>query len=93
MLRVLPKKWCGRTRQANTGSAPSPAQRAQHTLDLPDAVAGSRFALIAGEGARVPGTNGLVPDWMDFLGKAYLERLPFELTIHNDTKPNYDTII
>ena len=83
----------GRDKLILGARAPSPAQRAQHTLDLPDAVAGSRFALIAGEGARVPGTNGLVPDWMDFLGKAYLERLPFELTIHNDTKPNYDTII
>jgi len=30
----------------------------------------SRFALIAGEGARAPSTNRLVPDWIDFLGKA-----------------------
>ena len=37
---------------------------------LLDAVAVSRFALTAGEGARVPTTNRLVPDWIDFLGKA-----------------------
>jgi len=44
--------------------------RSTLNLKLFDAVAVSRFALIAGEGARVPSTNRLVPDWIDFLGKA-----------------------
>ncbi len=39
-------------------------------VNLIDDVAVSRFALIAGEGARVPSNNRLVPDWIDFLGKA-----------------------
>ena len=39
-------------------------------VNLLDDVAVSRFALIAGEGARVPSNNRLVPDWIDFLGKA-----------------------
>ncbi|PYS85652.1 MAG: hypothetical protein DMF70_04120 [Acidobacteria bacterium] len=44
--------------------------RSTLNLNLHDAVTVSRFALIAGEGARVPSTNRLVPDWIDFLGKA-----------------------
>ena len=69
---ALPKKWCGRKREAHTGSAGALARTAcASTLNLKllDAVAVSRFALIAGEGARVPSTNRLVLDWIGFLGK------------------------
>jgi len=41
------------------------------TLQFPDAVTGSRFALKAGEGARVPSTSRLIPDQIDFLGEPY----------------------
>jgi len=47
-----------------TGSAGALARRSVRStlnLSLLDAVAVSRFALIAGEGAGVPSTNGLVP--------------------------------
>jgi hypothetical protein len=47
--------------------------RVRSTLNLKfsDAATDSRFALIAGEGARVPSTNRLVPDQIDSL-----ERVP-----------------
>ena len=66
---ALPQKWCGRKRQANTGSAGALARRSVRStlnLKLPNAIAVSRFALRAGEGARVPSINRPVPDWYRF---------------------------
>jgi hypothetical protein len=63
-------------RQANTGSAgalarPSvPSTLNLKPLDTLTVI--SRFALMAGEGARAPSINWLVPDRIDLLGKAGL---------------------
>jgi len=68
-----PKSGVAGEDKLNTGSAGALARRSVLStlnLNLLDAVTFSRFALIAGEGARVPSTNRLVPDWIDFLGKA-----------------------
>jgi len=75
---ALPKKWCGRKREAHTGSAGALARTAcASTLNLKllDDVAVSRFVLIAGEGARVPSSNQLVPDWIDFFGQRRAEQI------------------
>jgi len=78
----------GKKKHAKTGSAGALARRSVRStlnLNLPDADAVSRFALIAGEGARVPSTNWLVPDWIEFLGKAYRSRpLPVPTVLPNE---------
>ena len=87
---ALRKKWCGRKREAHTGSAGALARTAcASTLNLKllDAVAVSRFALIAGEGAHVPSTYRLVPERIDFwarlLRSVQAPRMVFEILHFN----------
>ena len=66
-MRALPKKWYGGKRQANTGSA---GVLARYECEARNSYCVKKFEIEAGEGARAPSTNRLVPDWIDFLGKA-----------------------
>src|SRR5437764_2287658 len=66
-----PKKWYGGKRQANTGSA---GALARYEREARNSYSVKRFEIerAAGEGARAPSTNRLVPDRINFLGKADL---------------------
>src|SRR5437762_10203768 len=69
--RPCPKSGVAGTDKLILGArAPSPAEACAARSISTFWTLFSRFALIAGEGARVPSTNRLVPDWIDFLGKA-----------------------
>src|SRR5438067_5098252 len=69
----LVQKWYGGTRQANTGSA---GALARYEREARNSYSVKKFEIErathapAGEGARAPSTNRLVPDRIDFLGKA-----------------------
>ena len=71
--RALPKKWYGGKRQANTGSA---GALARYEREARNSYGVKKFEIEraahapAGEGARAPSTNRLVPYRIDFLGKA-----------------------
>ena len=74
VLAALPKEWSGRKRQANTGSAGALARYEREARNS------ERAAHVpAGEGARAPTTNWLVPDRIDFLGKAGFSDRKIEL--------------
>ena len=70
---ALPKKSYGGKRQANTGSA---GALARYEREARNSYSVKKFEIEraahapAGEGARASRTNGLVPDRIDFLGKA-----------------------
>jgi len=69
----LPKKWYGGKSQANTGSA---GALARYEREARNSYGFKKFEIEraahapAGEGARAPSTNRLVPFRIDFLGKA-----------------------
>src|SRR6266566_7153988 len=66
----LPKSGMAGTDKLVLGArAPSPAEACAARSISTSWTLFSRFALIAGEGARVPSTNRLVPDWIDFWAK------------------------
>ena len=71
--RALPKKWYGGKRQANTGSA---GALARYEREARNSYSVKKFEIeraahaLAGEGARAPSTNRLVPYRIDLLGKA-----------------------
>ena len=75
VLAALPKKWYGQKRQDNTGSA---GALARYEREARNSCSVKRFEIEraahtrAGEGACAPSTNRLVPDRIDFLGKAVL---------------------
>jgi hypothetical protein len=71
----LAKECCGKKGQPITGSAGALARTAFPAFNpkFLDAATVSRFALIVGEGARVPSTRRLVADRIDFFGEAYLK--------------------
>ena len=75
MIRPCPKKWYGGKRQANTGSA---GALARYEREVRNSYGVKKFEIEraahapAGEGARAPSTNRLVPYRIDFLGKASL---------------------
>ncbi|PYS74744.1 MAG: hypothetical protein DMF73_02860 [Acidobacteria bacterium] len=80
LATALPKKWYGGKRQANTGSA---GALARYEREARNSYSVKKFEIEraahapAGEGARAPSTNRLVPDRIDFLGKAARFRLRF----------------
>ena len=71
--RALPKKWYGDKAQANTGSAGALARNereARNCYSVKEFEIEHAAHAWAGEGARAPSTNRLVPDRIDFFGKS-----------------------